>query len=258
MTYQVQVLKAGEADVHGPEVYWMSAWEDWETLYFYMLVIRGQGKTVVVNSGPPRDLAALNEAWVGYIGNPRAAMRVQESERPWNSLPALGVDPAAVDIVFATPFQSYTTANLDLFPNATICLSRKGWSDFHAPRFPTSHATRAQAFPDDILDYLSTQAWERVRLLEDEDELLPGLRSFWVGVHHRSSTALRIETDQGILVYSDCCFKYPNLEQDRILGITESLDEAREAYARIRKEADIFIPGYDPLVLERFPGGKVA
>ena len=58
MTYQVQVLKAGEADVRGPEVYWMSAWEDWETLYFYMLVIRGQGKTVVVNSGPPRDLTA--------------------------------------------------------------------------------------------------------------------------------------------------------------------------------------------------------
>ncbi|MEO2046060.1 MAG: hypothetical protein ABGX16_05745 [Pirellulales bacterium] len=258
IVYQVQVLKVGEADVRGPEVYWMSAWDDWETLYFYMLVLHGNGKTIVVNTGPPRELADMNKLWVEGVGHQRGAMRVTDQERPWNALPNVGVDPAQVDYVLVTPFQAYTTANLDLFPNATFCLSRKGWVDFHAPKHPVTQVTRRQSFTDRILTYLSTKAWDRMRLLNDEEEITPGIRTFWVGAHHRSSIAISIDTAKGSVVYSDCCFKYANIEEDRLLGITESLEETREAYSRMRKEADIFIPGYDPEVLQRYPGGLIA
>jgi len=53
MNYEVRVLKMGQSDVPGPEVYWMSHWEQWLTLYFYMVVIRGGGKLAIVNTGPP-------------------------------------------------------------------------------------------------------------------------------------------------------------------------------------------------------------
>jgi hypothetical protein len=38
----------------------------------------------------------------------------------------------------------------------------------------------------------------------------------------------------------------------------ESLPECMAAYARIREEADVVIPLYDPEVLARFPEGRVA
>jgi len=80
MKYQVQVLKMGQSDVPGPEVYWMSHWDQWLTLYFYMVVIRGGGATAIVNTGPPLDLTELNQQWASYAG-PRCQMLREPEER---------------------------------------------------------------------------------------------------------------------------------------------------------------------------------
>jgi len=85
MNYEIQVLKMGQCEVPGPEVFWMSAWDTWETLYFWMVVIRGGVKTILINTGPPDDLTALNEAWKKAI-DARSQMVRQESERPVNAL----------------------------------------------------------------------------------------------------------------------------------------------------------------------------
>ena len=42
------------------------------------------------------------------------------------------------------------------------------------------------------------------------------------------------------------------------LGVQESLLEAASTWDRLRKEAGILVPIYDPLVFERFPGGLIA
>ena len=67
-----------------------------------------------------------------------------------------------------------------------------------------------------------------------------------------------IETARGRVAVTDCCFKYGNIEKMHPIGIMESLPECLEAYERLRKEAETVIPLYDPEVLKRFPGGKVA
>ena len=96
MNYSIHILKVGQADVCGPEIYWMSKWEDWETLNFYVLVVRGGEKTVVINTGPPEDLTELNRAWTGYIGHERGAMKVTANELPATVLPSVGVDPMSI------------------------------------------------------------------------------------------------------------------------------------------------------------------
>ncbi len=45
MRFDVQVIKVGEADVPGPEVYWMDKWREWITLNFHIVVIRNQELT---------------------------------------------------------------------------------------------------------------------------------------------------------------------------------------------------------------------
>lgn len=256
MPYRINVLKMGQCQVRGPEVYWMDRWDDWEELYFYMVVVRGEGTVAVINTGPPRDLSALNARWTASFGE-RGALVRQPEERPDAALSRLRVKPADVNLVLITPLEAYAVANIPMFSNALVGLSRRGWiEDFHAPTYEM-HVPRKLRIPDDVLAYLTVQAPEKVRLLDDEEEILPGLRAFWVGTHHRSSMAYLIETEKGRVAVTDCCFKYGNIEGMRPLGIMESFSECMGAYKRIRQEADIVIPLYDPEVLERFPHGLV-
>ena len=160
--------------------------------------------------------------------------------------------------VLLTPLQAYATANIHLFPNAQICLSKRGWiEDFHAPKFPM-HVPRDLRIPDEALRYLMFEGNEKLRLLEDEDEIVPGIRAFWAGVHHRSSMAYVIKTAKGGVLVSDAFFKYGNVERMEPLGIMESMEECFRTYERVRREADIIIPLYDPEVLARHQNGIVA
>jgi glyoxylase-like metal-dependent hydrolase (beta-lactamase superfamily II) len=257
MRYQIDVLKMGQCQVRGPEVYWMDHWDEWEELCFYMVLVRGEGTVAVINTGPPRDLGALNARWRAAFGE-RGALVRRDDELPEAALLRMGVKPADVVLVLITPLQAYAVGNIPLFRNARVCISRRGWiEDFHAPSYEMD-VPRKLRIPDDVLAYLTLEAPEKVRLLEDEEEVLPGLQALWVGTHHRSSMAYLIETAAGRVAVTDCCFKYGNIENMHPLGIMESLPECLAAYQRIRREADLIIPLYDPEVLRRFPQGKVA
>jgi hypothetical protein len=257
VTFSLHVLKMGECDVAGPEVFWMGHWDEWVTLHFWMVVARAPGVTAIVNTGPPADLIELNARWRTAFGA-RGELRREESERPLRALASLGIGPADVTHVLITPLQSYATANIQLFPNAQVCLSRRGWiEDFHAEKFPM-HVPRWHRIPRETLQYLMFDGWERVRLLEDEAEVLPSLRAFWAGVHHRSSMCYLFQTARATVAVSACVFTYRNLEAGEPLGIQESLEEYHRARARIMREAALFIPLYDPEVARRHPGGRVA
>ncbi|MGH9901676.1 MAG: hypothetical protein ACRD68_07670 [Pyrinomonadaceae bacterium] len=257
MSFEVHVLKMGQCEVPGPEVYWMSHWDEWVRLYFWMVVIRGRGTTAIINTGPPADLSELNARWGGAFGE-RGKLAREEDERPLNALASLGVAPRDVDYVLVTPLQIYATANIQLFENARVCISKRGWiEDFHAEKFPM-HVPRNLRLSDETLRYLMFEGRDKLQLLEDEDEVLPGLRCFWAGVHHRSSMVYVVKTARGRVAVSDCVFKYRNIEAMVPLGIHESLEEFHVTCNRIRRESDLFVPLYEPDVLERHPGGKIA
>ena len=256
MGFQIQVLKMGECEVAGPEVFWMSHWNDWVKLYFWMVVVRGNGKTAIINTGPPEDLTALNERWGGAFGD-RGKLARTESERPLVALDSLGIKPEDVDYVLITPLQAYATANIHLFKNAQVCLSKRGWiEDFHAEKFPM-HVPREFRIPNEALHYLMFEGNEKLRLLEDEDEIMPGLRAFWAGVHHRSSMCYVIDTAAGRVAVSDCVFRYQNIEGMEPLGIQESLEEFYVTCKRIKQESDIVLPLYEPDIPLRHEGGRI-
>jgi glyoxylase-like metal-dependent hydrolase (beta-lactamase superfamily II) len=255
--YSVDLIKVGEADVRGPEVWWMSHWEEWETLFFQVVVVRGQGRTLLINTGPPPEMSALNRIWVEYSGHQRAAMR--QVTDPVDGLAQLGIGPDDVTDILLSPFQAYAVANVARFPQARINVSRTGWIAFHAPRFQTNHTTsREGTLPRDVLIYLVTDAWPRMRLLEDEDELLPGLRVFRAGVHHPESMAAVIPTARGTVVWTYGLFKLGNFEAAHPVGVTENLDESRALQQRISGIADVVLPAFDDTLFERYPGGHIA
>ena len=257
-TYRVDVVKLGQWDwAPGFEMFWMEPNAPAEPLALVSVIVRGNGKTIVVNTGPDTDfLPTMNERWSAF--DPRHQLRVGDAERLEPALASVGVRLEDVDHVIVTPFQAYAIGNVLRFPRAEICLSRRGWIDFHAPRWREHpHDFRPFCIPDAVLVGLVTEAWPRVRLVEDE-EIVPGVAVFWTGAHHRSSLAVKVRSARGAVVASDSFFRYENVTENRPLGINESMDETLVAYDRIRREADVLLPLYDPRVFERHQDGRVA
>ena len=143
MQYRVDILKVGEFSAcPGVQLYWMSNLGDdeWEPLAVYAMLIRGGGRTVLVNSGPPLDaLEGLNRIWMEGTGG-RQRLIVKPEDHIERRLEALGVKPVDVDTLILTPLQSYATGGLDKFPRAQICVNRHGWGELFAPRWkPPPH-----------------------------------------------------------------------------------------------------------------------
>ncbi|NYE18076.1 hypothetical protein [Microbacterium immunditiarum] len=245
----------GIGEVPGPEVFWMARWDEWLPLHFQVVLIRGGGVTALVNTGPARDLRPMNERWASFLG-PRAQFTRGEGEFVTDQLERLHVAPQDITHVFLTPLQLYTVSNVLSFPNAQILISRKGWEHFQTSHVHP-HDDRDTSIPPDILRELVGSAWPRVVLLEEEEEIAPGLRTWWAGSHHRASYAVEVDTVNGSVVISDAFFWLANVERDHPIGICENIYEALAAHARARK-SDIVLPLYDGRNFERFPDGVVA
>jgi len=253
--YTIAILPVGLGDVPGPELFWMRDFDQWHTLQFQVMLITGPGITALVNTGPARDLTSMNDGWAAFLGE-RARLRREPGEFVLDHLARLNIDPADITHVILTPLQLYTVSNVLAFPNAQICLSKRGWLHFHTTH-EHPHDDRATSIPDDILAALVTDAWPRVRLLEEEDEIAPGLRTWWSGGHHRASLAVEVDTGAGTVAISDSYFVLANVERNHPIGINESFAEIFATYARVRETADIVLPLYDPDNLRRFPTGVI-
>jgi glyoxylase-like metal-dependent hydrolase (beta-lactamase superfamily II) len=258
MKYSVRAFNTGTFWVPGPEVYWMQGWNQREEMNIIIYLIRGGGQNILINTGPPQDLKILNKAWLDFFGYPEAQISRAEEQLPQNILQSQGLTPEEISMVIVTPLQAYATANIPLFRTAKICISRRGWiEDFQAP-FYHLHVPRHLRVPPNVNHYLQNEGWQNLQLLADEEEIAPGLRVFWAGVHHRSSMAVCIDTELGTALITDCFFKFGNIEDGRYLGVMESMMEADATWKRIRKEGKIIASIYDPEVFVRFPEGRLA
>ncbi len=261
-TYRITALKMGETSVPNAEIYWMTKLTGWELLTFWAFLIQSEQHTVLLNTGFPQDYSALHKHWTTWAqsatGEEGHVPIVKEENRIVNALKSKNLAPDQIDHVLVTPLTSYATGGLDQFSKATICLSRHGWIDFHAPDPEIPQLPRHIIFPDHILQWLVSTAVSRLRLLPDEPtEVLPGITSWFCGAHHRSSMCFLVRTKQGKVALTDAIFKYGNIEEKIPLGLSESLEEQYRLYAKLQREADIVVPLYDPRIIERHPGGII-
>lgn len=254
--FSVKSLSVGSVQVPGPELYWMSDWDRWYDLEFQIALIQGPGVNALVNTGPPVDLTPINSMWMASLGERGEFKRRNDQEVP-NALAAAGLSPSDITHVIVTPFQLYTTGNIALFTNAEICLSKRGWIHYHTTH-SHPHDSRWHCIDERTLVHLVTDAWDRVRLLDDEDTIVPGIRTWFAGSHHRASIAVDVDTPSGTVCISDAFFTYQNVEGGRLLGINENMYEALSTNERALSTSDIRFPLYDPEVFVRYPGGVIA
>lgn len=255
MEYSIKLLSMGGSEVPGPELFWMGEWDNWFRLQFQVVLIRGNGITALVNTGPSQDLTQMNEGWVAFLGE-RVKFARENGEFILDKLATEGVKPEDITHIFLTPLQLYSVSNVLAFPNAKIHISKRGWIHFHTTH-EHPHDGRETSLPSAILTELVTSAWERVVLLEDEETIAPGLRTWWSGGHHRASIAVEVDTKNGTAVISDTFFYLENVIKNHPIGITENIYECMAAHKRALR-SEIIIPLYDPKNFERFKDGVVA
>jgi hypothetical protein len=260
--YRITALAMGETHVPSAEIFWMTKLVGWEPLTFWAFLIENDERKILLNSGFPQDYSALHTHWTSWAksatGTEGHVPVVREEQWIVNALKSRGVSPEQIDHVLVTPLTAYATGGLDQFPKAKIWISRRGWTDFHAPDPEIPQLPRQIVFPPHVLQWLVGPAAGRIALAPDEKStLLPGIHAWFCGAHHRSSMVYCVETGSGIVALTDAIFKYRNFEENIPLGLSESLEEHHRLFARLRREATIVVPLYDPLLPERHTGGII-
>jgi glyoxylase-like metal-dependent hydrolase (beta-lactamase superfamily II) len=170
------VFRAGGEYGPAVSVYWNDRLNESCDLYYYLALIENEDRRILVNTGMPEDFTEFEnfvKAW-----NPTCRIYRDASERTEQILASAGLTPADIDLVLITPLTVYSTGNLALFRKARFGFNRKGWIDFwapakHAPRLPLNIAMCRESRV-----FLAEGGVERVRLLDDEEDVCPGVRCF--------------------------------------------------------------------------------
>lgn len=247
------LVKVGDhGEVPGAEVYWMRDFDKWVRLSFYSLVIDTDDGYVMVGTGLVRDLTLRNKFLREWAGSDRCKFTVQDNEKIENVLKRLGLSPSDISHVIITPVQDYTVGNIDLFDNAKIYFSKRGWFEDVVNPKPSPFLNRDIYLPKYVREYLFEKAWNRIILLNDEDTVVNGVKVKWTGCHHRSSMSIILETRDGIVSYTDAAFTMRNITENVPIGIAEDIYECLDAYEYLRKISKYIIPAYDPENITRY------
>jgi glyoxylase-like metal-dependent hydrolase (beta-lactamase superfamily II) len=96
----------------------------------------------------------------------------------------------------------------------------------------------------------------RIKFLDGDREVYPGLRVHKVGGHTAGLQIVSVETERGTVVLtSDASHFYHNVETRQPVQIITSLPEMLDAFETIHALAGkekLIVAGHDPLVADRF------
>ena len=210
---------------------------------YFLWAITGDGGPVVVDAGFTPETAR------------RRGREVVAD--PIEVLAALGIHAATVADVVLTHLHYDHSGYLAAFPRARFWVQDEEmafWTGRYAARGEIGRIVE----PPDIVELVRLNFDRRVRFVDGDEEMAPGITLHRVGGHAPALQVVRVETDGGpIVLASDATHFYENLQADHPFSIVHSLPGMYAAFDRVRALAggddDRIVPGHDPLVLERHP-----
>ncbi|MFF5260354.1 N-acyl homoserine lactonase family protein [Actinomadura viridis] len=213
------------------------------TAYYVWLAVSGR-HTVLVDTGIDAERAARLAG-------------IEHDASPVAILAELGVEAGAVDHVVLTHLHYDHTGTARAFEQARYVLQRSELDYWTGPWARRVERERWLVDEDDIAGLVAARDQGRTLLVDGDAEVVPGLSVHLVGGHTAGTQVVRVRTARGdVVLASDACHFYENLEEDRPFPILHSMTGMYGAFDRIRELAGgpgLVVAGHDPQVLDRFP-----
>ena len=211
-------------------------------LAYYVWVIKGAGKTIMVDTG----FAPALEERLGsrlFFSGPDGLRR-------------LGHDPASISDVIVTHAHYDHTGNLDDFPQATFHIDAEmmpiveGTDPCH-PFLRQGYGKR------DCATIVRFKA--EGRLIEHDRVSVPwpGIELIHIGGHCRGQMAIKVQTARGpIVLASDAAHLYQEWEEEKPFDVFYDMADMLEGYKTLRRlsggSRTEMIPGHDYAVMDLF------
>ncbi|GAA4403229.1 N-acyl homoserine lactonase family protein [Tsukamurella soli] len=229
-SYYHQFEQYGERDVLAP-------------ISFYFWVIRRGDLVVLVDCG-------MRLATAHARGFPVSGIDPEEALRHF------GVEPADVDHVVISHMHFDHVGCLDLFPHAQFTIADAEY-DFWTGPYADRAFFACASQPDEVVAIQRLAQAGRLRWIEEETEILPGITVTPFRGHTPGQIITQVSTDAGLVVLaSDAAHFYEEIDKDRPFFLFNDLEGMYRCYDYLRELAarpDTWVvPGHDPLVMSRF------
>jgi glyoxylase-like metal-dependent hydrolase (beta-lactamase superfamily II) len=209
---------------------------------FFLWTITGGERAIVVDTGFDPSVAERRR---------RTCLAA-----PRSLLARVGVEPATVETVVLTHLHYDHTGNVDAFPHASFHVHRRELEFWHSAdaKRPESAAV---AEPRELAAIDAAVDAGRVREIENDRLIAPGVLALWTGGHAPGQLIIVVRSGNALVVVaSDALHFYEELDGGPNFAIFSDLEEMNEGYELLRELARrgaVVVPGHDPLVLDRFP-----
>ena len=206
-------------------------------------LIRGGGRNIVVDSGFYRPQFFKN--W-----------KVRDFIRPDEAVALAGVKPEEVTDLILTHAHWDHADGADLFPKATVWIQKDEYAYYTGAAWQEG-GKHGGIDLDDMTALLKINTQGRLRLVDGDREILPGVRVHTGGRHTYASQYVSAPSRSGTIVLaSDNCYLFENLEKHA--AIAQTFDRASNLKAQDQMKAlagadGRVVPGHDPAVMTRFP-----
>jgi glyoxylase-like metal-dependent hydrolase (beta-lactamase superfamily II) len=152
------------------------------------------------------------------------------------------VDPLDISHVFVTHLHPDHYEYFDLFPNAKMVVNGKGF------------LSEVLGIRRGVMKALAERWPESIMLVEDE-EIVPGVRTLWLGCHSPCSQAILVETGIGrMALCGDVAYTFKNIEGNIPIGGVNP-QEWHAAMSKLRQSDVLLLPGHDPDIVKRWTMG---
>ena len=213
------------------------------SLGFYLWCIKGKDTAVLVDTGMNDE-----DAKRMTTGECRGGVAYLEA-----TLKKLGVEPASVEKVIITHLHADHFSAYQLYPSATFYVQRK---DIDLYTGPAAKFRQVIQFAAKIPEVISLAHAKRVRYLDGDEEIAPGIRVVLVGGHTAGSQAVVVTTNLGQAVICADVLQYYRQLEEGVVGLCLDVVQTLFAVDKLKSltsSPELIIPGHDPLVMKKFP-----
>ncbi len=214
-------------------------------------LVRGGDRSILLDTGCHR------QSWLDQY-------KVTDFIRPDDAVRIAGIEPGRITDIILSHAHWDHMGGIDLFPDATIWIQKDEYAYYTGPAWQKGGQSGG-IDPEDLLTLLRRNTQRKLQLIDgDNREILPGIRVFTGARHTFASQYILVEGTPNVVLASDNCYLFRNLESKTPIPTFETADragnlKALERMVSLAGAPERVVPGHDPLVFTRFPTqGRIA